>query len=301
MGVQTLKNAVFLATAVVAAVVIVQGAGPSVSPLKSDAASVTISSSVPASTASAEPTGLLKSASVGSDGASASGSPTSSSTSSKASASGLSASGSSYTATSASGTTQTFTKTPATFTAPTPTPSPTPTPAPTPTCPAAIGGSTAGAPGASDPSGIPGTTSGDIASFASEYNAIRVANCLTPIPFANIRYSDCLQQRLWWMADDPSTNPLSAWGHTGTAVRSDGVPIVGCDGDLAGGTGYTGASVADAWWASSDHRSSLYQPSFSGNLAGVCIAFAMSHGGVNVPGPNEPYSFTRAAAYWYTC
>jgi hypothetical protein len=148
---------------------------------------------------------------------------------------------------------------------------------------------------------VPGTTTADLNSFATEYNAIRVANCMAPIPFANIRYSTCLQQRLWWMADDPSTNPLSAWGHTGTAVRSDGVPIVGCDGDLAGGTGYTGASVADAWWASPDHRASLFQPSFTGSVAGVCIAFAISHGGINVPAPNEPYSFTRSAAYWYSC
>jgi hypothetical protein len=106
---------------------------------------------------------------------------------------------------------------------------------------------------------------------------------------------------MWWMADDPSTNPLSAWGHTGTAVRSDGVPIVGCDGDLAGGSGYTGATVASAWWASSDHRTSLYAPLFTGNVAGVCIAFAMTHGGINVPAPNEPYTFVRAAAYWYNC
>jgi hypothetical protein len=168
-------------------------------------------------------------------------------------------------------------------------------------CPSAIGGSTPGAPGASDASGIPGTTSADLASFAAEYNAIRVANCLAPIPFANIRYSSCLQERMWWMADDPSTNSASAWGHTGTAVRSDGVPIVGCDGDLAGGSGYSGATVASAFWNSPDHRASLYQPHFTGNVAGVCIAYAMSHGGVNVPGPNEPYSFTRAAAYWYSC
>jgi hypothetical protein len=106
---------------------------------------------------------------------------------------------------------------------------------------------------------------------------------------------------MWWMADDPSTDSASAWGHTGTAVRSDGVPIVGCDGDLAGGGGYTAASVASAWWASADHRASLYQPSYAGSVAGVCIAFAMSHGGINVPAPNEPASFVRAAAYWYGC
>ncbi len=103
------------------------------------------------------------------------------------------------------------------------------------------------------------------------------------------------------MADDPSPDPSSAWGHTGTAVRSDGLPIVGCDGDLAGGSGYTGASLASAWWSSPDHRASLYEPSYAGNLANVCIYFAMTHGGVSVPGPNEPYSFARAAAIWTGC
>jgi hypothetical protein len=29
----------------------------------------------------------------------------------------------------------------------------------------------------------------------------------------------------------------------------------------------------------------------------VCIAFAMSHGGI----PNEPYEFTRAEARWVSC
>lgn len=106
---------------------------------------------------------------------------------------------------------------------------------------------------------------------------------------------------MWWMADDPSTDSTSAWGHTSTAVRSDHVPIVGCDGDLAGGSGYTGAWAASAWWNSADHRASLYQSLFSGNVNTVCIAFAISHGGVNVPAPNEPYSFARVAAYWYSC
>jgi hypothetical protein len=32
-------------------------------------------------------------------------------------------------------------------------------------------------------------------------------------------------------------------------------------------------------------------------VGGVCIYFAMTHGGV----PNEPYSFTRAAARWGGC
>ena len=168
-------------------------------------------------------------------------------------------------------------------------------------CAPAISGSTSGAPSAVSVNDIPGTTPADLQAFATEYNSIRVANCLNPIPFSNIRYSDCLQQRMFWIADDPSTNSASAWGHTGTAVRSDGLPIVGCDGDLAGGDGYTAATVADAWWASIDHRDSLYQPNFTGNVASVCIYFAMSHGGYNVPAPNEPYTFTRAAAYWAAC
>jgi hypothetical protein len=171
----------------------------------------------------------------------------------------------------------------------------------TPACPSSITGSTAGAPSAVSVNDIPGTTSGDLQSFADEYNAIRVANCLTPMPFANIRYSDCLQQRMFWMADDPSTDPNSAWGHTGTAHRSDGLPIVGCDGDIAGGDGVSAAGVAELWWQSIDHRDSLYQPSYKGSLANVCIYFAISHGGYNVPSPNEPYSFTRAASYWAAC
>ena len=98
------------------------------------------------------------------------------------------------------------------------------------------------------------------------------------------------------MAEDPSTDPMSAWGHIGS-VRSDGVPSVGCDGNLAGGSGNTGTTVADKWWGSSGHRASLYKPSNTGSMAGTCILFAMTHGGV----PNEPYSFTRAAARWVSC
>jgi hypothetical protein len=161
-------------------------------------------------------------------------------------------------------------------------------------CPGAIGGSTAGAPSRTSPGGVAGTTSGDLASFASAYNAIRVANCLQPIPFANIRYDACMEDRLFWMAEDPSTDPASAWGHMGS-VRSDGVPSRGCDGNLAGGSGNTGATVAQKWWNSTSHRNSLYRP--SSGIGGVCIYFAMTHGGV----PNEPYSFTRAAARWVGC
>jgi hypothetical protein len=296
MGVQTLKNAVILATAVVAAVILIQGAGPSVSVVPTRASADIVAGSASQNSDAAgvstvlqhgkvAPAAVSSTKSVAAAPSSTAAAPAQAATSSRVSA-----------ATAQAGTeTRTYTTTPAAATA-----TPPPPPA-APTCATAIGGSTAGAPGASDASGIPGTTSADIAAFASQYNAIRVANCLTPIPYANIRYSSCLQDRLWWMADDPSTNSASAWGHTGAAVRSDGLPIVGCDGDLAGGDGYTAASVATAWWGSSDHRASLFQPLYSGSLASACIAFAISHGGVNVPGPNEPASFTRAAAYWYGC
>ena len=136
----------------------------------------------------------------------------------------------------------------------------------------------------------------DLSSFAHTYNAIRVANCLQPVPLNHFRYDSCMETRLFWMAEDPSTNPASAWGHMGSQ-RSDGVPSQGCDGNLAGGYNNSGATVASKWWNSSSHRASLYRPTFSGNTAGVCIYFAMTHGGV----PNEPYSFTRAAAKWGGC
>lgn len=161
------------------------------------------------------------------------------------------------------------------------------------------GGGGGSAPGISDSLGqgmITGTTTGDIQSFSSTFNAIRAQNCLDPIPSGNFRYDACMEQRLFWMAEDPSTDPSSAWGHIGS-VRSDGVPSRGCDGNLAGGSGNTGATVATKWWNSLEHRLSLYRPSYSGSTAGVCIYFAMSHGGI----PNEPSSFTRAAARWGGC
>lgn len=163
-------------------------------------------------------------------------------------------------------------------------------------CPAAIGGSTSGAPSTVSAGGVAGTTTADLNSFAVTYNAIRVANCLQPVPMSHIRYDACMEQRLFWMAEDPSTDPLSAWGHMGS-VRSDGVPSVGCDGNLAGGYGNTGATVAQKWWNSTAHRNSLYKPTYTGSTAGVCIYFAMTHGGL----PDEPYSFTRAAAKWGGC
>lgn len=163
-------------------------------------------------------------------------------------------------------------------------------------CPGNVGGGTGGAPGRVSGGGVAGTTSDDLASFAATYNAIRVANCLHPVPMSNFRYDSCMEDRLFWMAEDPSTDPSSAWGHMGS-VRSDGVPSYGCDGNLAGGSGNTGATVAQKWWNSTAHRNSLYRPSVTGSVGGVCIYFAMTHGGV----PNEPYSFTRAAARWGGC
>ncbi len=180
--------------------------------------------------------------------------------------------------------------------APAPSTPPAPPAPEPPACPAAIGGSTPGAPGRGSALGVAGTTSDDLQSFAQQFNAVRVANCLPPVPFGNIRYDSCMEDRLFWMAEDPSTDPMSAWGHIGS-VRSDGVPSVGCDGNLAGGSGNTGATVAQKWWDSSGHRASLYKPTYTGGTGGVCILFAMTHGGV----PNEPYSFTRAAARWVSC
>lgn len=173
---------------------------------------------------------------------------------------------------------------------------PEPEPPAAPVCPSAIGGSTAGAPGRTSALGVAGTTSGDLQSFGERYNAIRVANCLPPVPMSNIRFDSCMEDRLFWMAEDPSTDPMSAWGHIGS-VRSDGVPSVGCDGNLAGGSGNTGATVAQKWWDSSGHRASLYKPTVTGSTANVCILFSMTHGGV----PNEPYSFARSAARWVSC
>jgi hypothetical protein len=161
------------------------------------------------------------------------------------------------------------------------------------TCPGDAGGGPGGAPGASSAQGVPGTTSDDLASFAYTYNAIRLENCLEPIPYGNFYYDSCMEARLFWMAESPSPDPLDAWGHLGS-VRSDGVPSTGCDGNLAGGSGNTGATVASKWWYSLAHRDSLYRP--GDGVGGACIAFAMTHGGID-----EPYDFTRAAARWTGC
>jgi hypothetical protein len=170
-------------------------------------------------------------------------------------------------------------------------------------CPGSGGGG-GRAPGGSE-SGIGGTTSGDIQSFSATLNAIRAANCLQPISSGNFRYDRCMEQRLYWMAEDPSTNPNNTWGHSGVrslapdangVYYSDAVPAKGCDGNLAGGSGNTGATVAQKWWDSLSHRASLYRPSV-GSTAGVCIYFAMTHGGV----PGENPGFARAAARWGGC
>lgn len=163
-------------------------------------------------------------------------------------------------------------------------------------CPGNVGGSTPGAPGITSAGGVGGTTSADLQSFATTYNAIRVANCLEPVPMSNFRYDPCMEQRLFWIAEDPSPDPSSAWGHSGTP-RSDGLPAVGCDGNLAGGSGNSGATVANKWWNSASHQKSLYRPSYTGSMSGVVICFAMVHGGL----PNDGYGFARAAARWGGC
>lgn len=172
-------------------------------------------------------------------------------------------------------------------------------------CPGAGGGG-GSAPGGSDGRGVSGTTTGDIQSFSAQYNAVRAANCLNAIPSGNFRYDSCMEQRLYWMAEDPSENPGNTWGHAGVqslAAGPDGqlysseVPSRGCDGNLAGGSGNTGATVAQKWWDSLAHRLALYKPSYAGSTAGVCIYFAMTHGGL----PDEPSGFARAAARWAYC
>ncbi|MCU1438758.1 MAG: hypothetical protein JWP66_1845 [Naasia sp.] len=141
-----------------------------------------------------------------------------------------------------------------------------------------------------------GTTADDLMQFAVAYNSIRAANCLPPLPATNFVHDLCLEERLAWMAGDPSDDPASAWGHDGVA-RSDGVPVAGCDGNLAGGTDNTAGVLAEKWWDSPTHRASLYRPEASEGLDRVCIAFAAVHGGP----PDEPRSFVRASARWTEC
>jgi hypothetical protein len=168
-------------------------------------------------------------------------------------------------------------------------------------CPAAPAGTPGTAPSKTSPLGVGGTTSADLAAFAARYNAVRVQNCLTPIAPSRIKYDSCMEARLFWMAEDPSSNPSSAWGHTAVAKRSDGKKITGCDGNLAGGAGNTGTTVATKWWDSTSHRASLYRPTYTGSVANVCIYFAMTHGGIVGDKLGEPTTFTRAAARWDSC
>jgi hypothetical protein len=145
-------------------------------------------------------------------------------------------------------------------------------------------------------SGVSGTTKADLASFAVAFNATRAAEGLRLIPFGHFRYDACMERRLFWIAEDPSIDPKSAWGHIGT-TRSDGVPSAGCDGNLAGGMKDSGGIVAVKWWNSALHRISLYRPAYEGSMSPVCIYFAMTHGGV----PDESAAFSRAAARWGSC
>lgn len=175
-------------------------------------------------------------------------------------------------------------------------------------CPGAISGSTGSAPGKTSSQGVGGTTTADVASFAANYNAIRVANCLKPVPLSHFRYDSCMETRLFWLAQDPHYDPRNTWGHIGVhslqpdengVYYSEAVPSVGCDGNLAGGSGMSGAGAATRWWNSTAHRNSLYRPSYTGSTAGICVYFAMSHGGVGME--SGVYSYTRAAARWTSC
>jgi hypothetical protein len=164
-------------------------------------------------------------------------------------------------------------------------------------CPAPITGTVTGtAPSRTSSGGIAGTSTADLAAFALAYNKVRVDNCLKPVPLTNFRYDACMETRLFWIAEDPAIDPSSAWGHIGT-TRSDGLPSVGCDGNLAGGMNNTATSVALKWWLSVPHRTALYRPASTGSMANVCIYYAVTHGGL----PREPAAFARAAARWADC
>ncbi|MBF4600147.1 hypothetical protein ITJ55_04920 [Frigoribacterium sp. VKM Ac-1396] len=146
-------------------------------------------------------------------------------------------------------------------------------------------------------SGATGTTTADLDAFRAAYQEQRRQGCLGLLPADNVRYDACLERYLLWIAGDPSPDPLSAWGHKGEVVRSDGEPPAGCDGNLAGGTGTTGAVAAAKWWASSPHRDAVYRPDFRGDLAHACLGFASVHGGA----PGDSPDFVRSASRWYAC
>lgn len=163
-------------------------------------------------------------------------------------------------------------------------------------CLVRVRGSVGSAPGDVSPGGVLGTTTADLEAFATAFNRIRMEQCLDPVPLANFRFDPCIEARLFWIAEDPSTDPLSAWGHDGTK-RSDGVPAVGCDANLAGGRGNTGATVAQKWWDSSSHRKTLYRPTYSGSMSSVVICFAIVRGGL----PYDGADYARAGARWGGC
>ena len=146
-------------------------------------------------------------------------------------------------------------------------------------------------------SGASGTTVDDLDAFRAAYAAQRRAACLGDVPVGNVRHDACLEQYLFWIAGDPSPDPLSAWGHKGEVVRSDGVPPVGCDGTLAVGGHATGDVAAARWWDSAPHRLAVYRPDFRGDLADACIGFASVHGGAPDDGPD----FVRSASRWSAC
>lgn len=143
---------------------------------------------------------------------------------------------------------------------------------------------------------IVGTSGDDLAAFAAAFNSLRTAACADALPLANFRIDTCLEEHLFWIAEDPSTDPGSAWRGRG-AVRSDGAPETGCAGSLAGGFGDTAASVAAKWWAAPAHRLVLFRPDAATDAANGCVDFAMVHGGV----PNETHDFVRASARWRDC
>lgn len=141
-----------------------------------------------------------------------------------------------------------------------------------------------------------GTSAADLAEFATAFNRLRTEACADPLPLGSFRIDPCLEEHLFWIAEDPSTDPGSAWRGRG-AVRSDGVPEAGCAGSLAGGFGETATSVAEKWWASPAHRLVLFRPDGTSDASDACVDFAMVHGGV----PDESHDFVRASARWRDC
>ena len=163
-------------------------------------------------------------------------------------------------------------------------------------CPGDAGGGPGGAPGASSALGVGGTTSDDVASFAYTYNSIRVVE----LPRAR-----AVRQLLLRLL------------HGGAAVLDGRVAQRGPDGCLGSHglrphrwrpePGLRRQPCRRIRQQRRDRRIEVVelgrapcvalQAGYVGGMGGVCIAFAMTHGGV----PNEPYDFTRAAARWVWC